>query len=185
MIKFISIFYANETEKEERRLTSNRDRFYLKRGRWWRRRQVTFIVRSFDDRRGYIGLLSATKHLYNWLCPSVGLSVCLSVTHSFDDPNVAPYWPTWSCFLVSRVYSLFYEFSINNRQPYLLCNRMKFMLLCLFYLHLNTRPNSPTPQLPLPFHSSASMTKSLLQKQYAVISTVLNSSSFYSFIDIK
>ena len=22
------------------------------------------------------------------------------VTHSFDDPHVAPYWPTWPCFLV-------------------------------------------------------------------------------------
>ena len=30
--------------------------------------------------------LGATKHLYNWLCPPV----CRSVTHSFDDPQVAP-----------------------------------------------------------------------------------------------
>ena len=44
------------------------------------------------------GFLGATKHLYNWLCPSVCLSVCWSVTHSFDDPDVAPYWPTWPCF---------------------------------------------------------------------------------------
>ena len=43
----------------------------------------------------------ATKHLYNWLCPSVGLSVT-SVTHSFDDQHVAPYWPTWPCFRVSQ-----------------------------------------------------------------------------------
>ena len=42
--------------------------------------------------------LGASKHLYNWLCPSVGLSV----THSFDDPHVAPYWPTWPCFFVFR-----------------------------------------------------------------------------------
>merc|ERR1711946_61457 len=34
--------------------------------------------------------LGATKHLYNWLCPLVGRLVCLSVTHSFDDPHVAP-----------------------------------------------------------------------------------------------
>ena len=38
--------------------------------------------------------LGATKHLYNWLCPLVGLpvclSVCLSVMHSFDNPYVAP-----------------------------------------------------------------------------------------------
>ena len=38
--------------------------------------------------------LGATKHLYNWLCPSVGWSVGRSVgrlvcgvTHSFDDPH--------------------------------------------------------------------------------------------------
>ena len=49
--------------------------------------------------------LGATKHLYNWLCPSVGRSVCLSVTHSFDDQHVAPYWPTWPCFLVARFIS--------------------------------------------------------------------------------
>ena len=48
--------------------------------------------------------LGATKHLYNWLRPSVGRLVDQSagrsisrVTHSFDDPHVAPYWPTWPC----------------------------------------------------------------------------------------
>ena len=25
------------------------------------------------------------------------------VTHSFDDPHVAPYWPTWPCFLAIQV----------------------------------------------------------------------------------
>ena len=39
--------------------------------------------------------LGATKHLCNWLCPLVGRSVGRLVTHSFDDPHVAPYWP---CF---------------------------------------------------------------------------------------
>ena len=29
---------------------------------------------------------------------SVGWSVCLSVTHSFDDQHVAPYWPSWPCY---------------------------------------------------------------------------------------
>ena len=29
---------------------------------------------------------------------SVGRLVGLSVTHPFDDPHVAPYWPTWPCF---------------------------------------------------------------------------------------
>ena len=50
--------------------------------------------------------LGAIKLLYNWLCPSVGWLdgwlvgrlVGLSVPHSFDDPHVAPYWPTWPCF---------------------------------------------------------------------------------------
>ena len=42
------------------------------------------------------GFLSATKHLYDWLCPLVGRSVG-RVTYSFDDPLVAPYWPTWPC----------------------------------------------------------------------------------------
>ena len=50
-------------------------------------REVPFsIVQNF--------FLGATKHLYNWLCPSVGWLVG-RVTHSFDDPHVAPYWPTW------------------------------------------------------------------------------------------
>merc|ERR1712237_306608 len=31
----------------------------------------------------YPALLGATKHLYNWLCPLVGRSVFLSITHSF------------------------------------------------------------------------------------------------------
>ena len=30
----------------------------------------------------------------------VGQSVCWSVTHSFDDPHGAPYWPTWPCYLL-------------------------------------------------------------------------------------
>ena len=50
--------------------------------------------------------LGAIKLLYNWLRPSVGWLdgwlvgwlVGLSVPHSFDDPHVAPYWPTWPCF---------------------------------------------------------------------------------------
>ena len=41
--------------------------------------------------------LGATKHLYNWLCPLVGLLV----THSFDDPHIAPCWPTWPCFIIT------------------------------------------------------------------------------------
>ena len=40
--------------------------------------------------------LGATKHLYNWLCPSVGWLVG-RVTHSFDDPRVASNWIIWPC----------------------------------------------------------------------------------------
>ena len=36
----------------------------------------------------FLLFLGATKHLYNWLCPSVGRSVG-RVTHSFDDPHDA------------------------------------------------------------------------------------------------
>ena len=35
--------------------------------------------------------------IYNWLCPLV----CW-VTHSFDDPHVAPYWPTWPYYSLSN-----------------------------------------------------------------------------------
>ena len=42
------------------------------------------------------------------VCVSVGWSVGWlvgrsvgRVTHSFDDPHVAPYWPTWPCFVYS------------------------------------------------------------------------------------
>ena len=50
-------------------------------------------------RRPFLG---APTHLYNWLCPLVGRSVGRSVTHLFDDPHGAPYWPTWP-FLVSNI----------------------------------------------------------------------------------
>ena len=51
-------------------------------------------------KRGPPVFLGATKHLYNWLCPLVGWLVGW-VTHSFDDPHVAPYWPTWPCYYIS------------------------------------------------------------------------------------
>ena len=41
----------------------------------------------------FCSFVGATKHLYNWLYPLVGRSV----TQSFDNPHVAPYWPTWPC----------------------------------------------------------------------------------------
>ena len=53
--------------------------------------------------------LGATKHLYNWLCPSVGLSVGRSVTHSFDDQHVAPYWPTWPCLTVGKGCQMYFR----------------------------------------------------------------------------
>ena len=54
----------------------------------------TFFLKYFCW--GCFFFLVATKHLYNWLCPLVGWSVC-RVKHSFDDPHAAPYWPTWPC----------------------------------------------------------------------------------------
>ena len=37
----------------------------------------------------------------------LAVSVGLSVTHSFNDPHVAPYWPTWPCSIgiLPRAYS--------------------------------------------------------------------------------
>ena len=35
---------------------------------------------------------------------SVGVSVGLLVTHMFDDPHGAPYWPTWPCLLQLQSY---------------------------------------------------------------------------------
>ena len=53
----------------------------------------------------------------------VGLLVCLSVTHSFDDQHVAPYWPTWPCFLnIDLLFSSFLE--------------TRFILLMNCYYHL-------------------------------------------------
>ena len=42
--------------------------------------------------------LGTTKPLNKWVCPLVGWSV----TRSFDDPNVAPFWPTLPCLFLGR-----------------------------------------------------------------------------------
>ena len=70
--------------------------------------------------------LGATKHLYNWLCPSVGRLVGWSVTHSFDDPHVAPigllglvssYLSVRHSFFFLRLYfSIFLAFSRLYRE---------------------------------------------------------------------
>ena len=60
------------------------------------------MVRPLHMLNPFIG---TTKHLYNWLCPSVGGLVGLTVgrvTHLLDDPHVAPYWPTWPCITVDE-----------------------------------------------------------------------------------
>ena len=44
--------------------------------------------------------------LYSWLVGrSVGWLVC-GVTQSFDDPHVAPYWPTWPCSTIFGYFQL-------------------------------------------------------------------------------
>ena len=60
--------------------------------------------------------LGATKHLFNWLCPSVGQLVSWSVGWSVDR-SVAEafvwrytrriYWPTWPCSLNASLFSSF------------------------------------------------------------------------------
>ena len=40
--------------------------------------------------------LGATKHLYNWLCPSVGLLVCNAFVRRSTRRT---YWPTWPCLV--------------------------------------------------------------------------------------
>ena len=92
-------------------------------------------MNNFDPISMFLG---ATKHLYNWLCLSVGLSVCRLVTHSFDDPHVAPYWPTWPC---SLYFFLSFHFSLLDSistAPYHVEKRLSvhpqaFILsICLF-----------------------------------------------------
>ena len=36
------------------------------------------------------------------------------ITHLFDDPHVAPYWPTWPCFLYVKEFSHFRAYSKNS-----------------------------------------------------------------------
>ena len=83
-----------------------------------------------------ITFLGATKHLYNWLCPSVGRSVCW-VTHSFDDPHVAPYWPTRPCYYIALCRLLFassFSAIFLTRTPTFLCYWLIFMCLRRFGL---------------------------------------------------
>ena len=54
-------------------------------------------IYNMGKQRARFPFVGATKHLYDWLCPLVCRSVGRSVTHSLDDPHVAPYWPTWPC----------------------------------------------------------------------------------------
>ena len=52
---------------------------------------------------------------------SVGWSVGLSVTHSFDDPHVVPYqyWPTWPCSIpfpltAPKPFGMFHVFTAKS-----------------------------------------------------------------------
>ena len=64
---------------------------------------ILFLIVPFLGRILYLfQVRKSTSYIYNRLCQSVGQSVGRSVTHSFDDPHVAPYWPTWPCFKVHQ-----------------------------------------------------------------------------------
>ena len=70
-----------------------------------------------NEARGGKTCRNLEKHLHSWLCPSVCPLVCRSVTHSFNDPHGAPYWPTWPCFKSIHIQSLllFWSYGLNNR----------------------------------------------------------------------
>ena len=72
------------------------------------------IIRDLISLSRYIIFLGATKHLYNWLCPLVGRLVCLSVTHSFDDPHRRTYWLNWPC-LYSKYFFILRSTETNER----------------------------------------------------------------------
>ena len=59
---------------------------------------------------------------------SVRRSVCWLVTHSFDDPHVAPYWPTWPCFLYRSILLPFLEFSLY-------CHVCLSLFVCFCFFH--------------------------------------------------
>ena len=81
-----------------RHSSASAPRLYLRlRRRWTESRRSTEVINIVSWGRIFSSLLflGATKHLCNWLSPLVGRSV----THSLDDPHIAPYWSTWPCFL--------------------------------------------------------------------------------------
>ena len=74
-----------------------------------------FPIRLTND------FLGAAKHLYNWLCLSVGLLVGRlvgRVTHSFHDPHIAPYWPTWPCFSIFLIIDIFDDEKYRFKLPW-------------------------------------------------------------------
>ena len=61
---------------------------------------IMVLCNFYNIKARFIYIVSgATKHLYN--CPLVhrlvGWLVGWSVTHLFDNSQVAPYWPSWPC----------------------------------------------------------------------------------------
>ena len=62
--------------------------------------------------------LGATKHLV--LADSVGWSI-IRVTHLFDNPHVAPYWPTWPCFVIHHIGLFTIAWRIVRHSPKPVC----------------------------------------------------------------
>ena len=57
-------------------------------------------------------IAGCVRRSVGWL---VGRSVGWSVTHSFDDPHVAPYWPSWPGYLSHRQVRLKFEIRFNDK----------------------------------------------------------------------
>ena len=88
--------------------------------------------------------LGAKKHLFKWL--SIGWLVC-RVTHSFDDPHVAPYWPTWPCLLVFASDGL-----IKNSRKSVRWSAVPVSCLSRLCLKLRgSRAAAPTRSMPCAF----------------------------------
>ena len=113
---------------------------------------ITFIFLCY--------FLGATKHLYNWLCPSVGLLVCNAFVRRSTRRT---YWPTWPCFLFCS-FSVSFSFSLSFS--------FLFLLLLIFVPILFLPPQAPLP-LQKSSHSPPSLPRLSISFSFPSISLFL------------